>query len=113
MVLDTGASRSILDEQAIHDLGLQSSLQATKDEAVGIGNDNMEAKLIQIHELRIGKIELRNWPIGVFDLGNVNQTYQSIDLPAVAGLLGNDILIYLQAKIDYKRRQVRFWPPKS
>ncbi len=113
MVLDTGASRTVLDVAALDRLDLAAMSYHTDDQAVGFTNQGLQAKLLDFPLLIIGDVELHQQQLGVLDLSHINQTYDNLGIPPVSGILGNDLLVDLKAKIDFGRGQLRVWPPRK
>lgn len=113
MVLDTGASRTVLDTAALERMDLSQALYETEDEAVGFANNGVSAQLIKFPSLQIGSFSLEHWPLGAINLSHINKTYKTLSIPPVSGILGNDLLVTLQAKIDIGRKQIRVWEPSG
>jgi hypothetical protein len=113
MVLDTGASRTVLDTAAIERLDLAHQTYQSNDEAVGFTNNGIKAQFLDFPLLSIGQIKLKHLNLGVLDLSHINNTYKDLSIAPVSGILGNDLLVDLKAKIDFGRSQMRVWPPKA
>lgn len=113
MVLDTGASRTVLDTAAIERLDLAHLTYQSDDQAVGFTNQGMKAQFLDFPLLSIGRINLKHLNLGVLDLSHINDTYKNLSIAPVSGILGNDLIVNLQAKIDFSRCQMRVWPPKA
>ena len=111
MVLDTGASRTVLDTAAIERLDLARHAYETDDQAVGFTNHGVKPQFLDFPLLSIGDIHLKHQNLGVLDLSHINNTYHNLSIPPVSGILGNDLIVGLQAKIDFSRSQMRVWPP--
>ena len=113
MVLDTGASRTIMDTTAVERMDLGHALYQTDEEAVGFSSEGMQAQMVQFPSLSIGRIQLNDWTLGAFSLEHINNTYRSMKISPVAGVMGNDLLVALSAKIDIGRQQMRVWTPNE
>ncbi len=113
MVLDTGASRTIVDTAAVERMDLSHALYRTDEEAVGFSSQGMKAQMVQFPDLRIGRVRLKDWTLGAFSLEHINNTYRTMEIPPVSGVMGNDLLVALDAKIDIGRRQMRVWSPAN
>ncbi|MES2653884.1 MAG: aspartyl protease family protein [Bacteroidota bacterium] len=106
-VLDTGASRSVFDkglmEKYIKDLTLEEGTQAAT-----IFSSSTTLQGI-IPKLKIGGLTLKNYLTVGLDLQGVSDTYMQLGHPAVAAIIGGDILMEFDAKIDYKKKVLRFY----
>lgn len=108
MLLDTGASRTILDLQFIHELGLAGELKETEEKATGLGTNSMQGHRMILPELKIGKLVLKNIEVGILDLSMVNASYNMIGLPPIRGAIGGELLKELKAVISYKDKKIFF-----
>ena len=106
-VLDTGASRSVFDkclmEKHIKELSMSEETQAatifsTSSTLQGI-----------IPKLKIGRLVLKNYYSVGLDLQSVSDTYLQLGYPPISGIIGGDILMEFNAKIDYKKRVLKFY----
>jgi hypothetical protein len=105
-ILDTGASRSVLDKnRVLHYLG---NLELQKEDRLfsGIGAGHVETHTITIPALSIGEMVLSDINVVVINLQSINQAYAIFDLPRIDMVLGSDILVGLGAVIDYQNRQL-------
>lgn len=106
-VLDTGASRSVFDkalmEKHIQELSLNEETQAAT-----IFSTSTTLQGI-IPELKIGRLILKEYAAIGLDLRSVSDTYRQLGHPEVAGIIGGDILMEFNAKIDYRKRILRLY----
>ena len=106
-VLDTGASRSVFDkglmEKHIKELTINDDTQAAT-----IFSTSTTLQGI-IPKLKIGGLMLKNYPAVGLDLQSVSDKYLQLGHPPVAGIIGGDVLAEFNAKIDYKKRVLRFY----
>lgn len=106
-VLDTGASRSVFDK----------TLMEKKIEGITISEETQAATIFStsvtltgiIPLLKIGSLTLKNYSAVALDLQAVTDTYLSLGHPPIAAIIGGDILMQYKAKIDYQKKQVRFY----
>ena len=111
-VLDTGASRSVFDKTL-----LEKNIAADDIEAVNTADENVATTLFStsttavatIPKLKIGKLKLKKYQAVGLDLQSVNEAYEHLGHPLVAGIIGGDILIRYKAKIDYKRLLLKLY----
>lgn len=106
-VLDTGASRSVFDK----------TLMEKNIEGLTISEETQAATIFStaatftgiIPKLKIGKLSLKNYPAVALDLKAVTETYLSMGHPPISAIIGGDILMEYNAKIEYYKRLVRFY----
>lgn len=106
-VLDTGASRSVFDkalmEKHVNEISVSEETQAatifsTSETLQGI-----------IPKLKVGGLTLKNYEAVALDLQSVTDTYLTMGHPAIAAIIGGDILMEYKAKIDYHKLVLRFY----
>ena len=106
-VVDTGASRTVFDkglmEQHISELS-----ESEETQAATIFSSSTTLQGI-IPKLKIGKLILKNYATVGLDLQSVTDTYMQLGHPAISGIIGGDILMKFQAKIDYKKKLMRLY----
>ena len=106
-VVDTGASRSVFDkglmEKHIQDLTVNDEAQAA---TIFSTTTTLEGI---IPNLKIGNLILKNYHTVALDLQGVTDTYLSLGHPSIAAIIGGDILMQFEAKIDYKKKLMRFY----
>ncbi len=103
VVLDTGASKTVFNKIFMENHLAAGDLITSERLSMGLGTTSMESFTIHLPELQIGKLKLKDFEAAVLDLSTVTYAYESLNLPAVIGVLGGDILHRHQAKIDYKK----------
>jgi hypothetical protein len=113
MIVDTGASRTILDLKLIRDQGLMGETVASEEKATGLGTNSMQGFTLLINSLKLGTFELKKYLAGILDLSHVNETYQMIGLPEIHGAIGSDILYFYKAKIDFGDKTLTLNRPKK
>mgnify|MGYP003943156777 FL=1 len=101
-ILDTGASTTFIDLklEATFKLSTESSIIKAR----GAGPDKIDTLLSKNNTLSIGGWVKTRFPIALIDLSYVNDAFESIDTPAVDGIIGADILKKGFAVIDYEKR---------
>jgi len=104
LILDTGASRTVFDENSIVDFLGHNNLEEQDKLSSGLGTNTMTSKKVVVDKLELGDIEILNYEATILDLTHVNQSYQKLDLPIVVGILGGDILHDFNAKVDYQAK---------
>jgi hypothetical protein len=101
MVLDTGASRSVLDLEFARSLK-NSSISKNELLSAGIGGTGIDSYTIVIDEFQIGKLKIEKIEMAIIDLVHVNQSYKEAGIPEIKAILGNDILHHCNANINLK-----------
>jgi predicted aspartyl protease len=106
-VVDTGASRSVFDK-ALMEKHITELVVSDETQAATIFST---ATTLQgtIPKLKIGKLTLKDYPTVGLDLQSVTDTYVQLGHPPISGIIGGDILMQFEAKIDYKRKVMRFY----
>lgn len=106
-VLDTGASRSVFDK-ALLEANVQDLQENDEQQAATIFS-SATTLVGTIPLLKIGKLKLPNYETVAIDLQSVSDTYLQMGQPAIAGIIGGDILVEYNCKIDYKKKVLRFY----
>lgn len=104
LVLDTGASRTVLDSNCIADYVPEPVLKEEERLSAGVGSNQLQSFSIVLKKVEIGGLEIRDYPVAVLDLQHVTASYHHIGKGVVHGVLGGDILLSCNAVIDYKNR---------
>jgi predicted aspartyl protease len=99
-ILDTGATRSVIDAK----LAKRLRLPRLEDAATHTYDKIASAKMTVVSDLRIGPLAVRSLPVLVMKLANVSSYAEDID-----GLIGLDFLSQSKAfTIDYQAKTVSF-----
>ncbi|MBE8714553.1 retroviral-like aspartic protease family protein [Sphingobacterium hungaricum] len=105
MVLDTGASKTVLDKNTLIEAGIQDEdFESTNIISTGLGTNSMESFMLKIPELRLENWLIKNHLTAVLDLSTINYAYNQMNFSPVVGVLGGDILRQYGAVIDYKKK---------
>lgn len=103
-ILDTGASRTVFDKNAVHEFLPEVDLMQHDTAASGLGSNKLESFSTIIKKLEIGSLLIRRYHCAIIDLTHVNMAYQMVNRPKVHGVLGGDILRKYKAKINYETK---------
>lgn len=106
-VVDTGASRSVFDKTLLEKH--IENLQESEEQQAATIFSSTTTLVGTIPMLEIGKLKLPAYETVAIDLQGVSDTYLQMGQPAIAGIIGGDILMDFNCKIDYKRRTLRFY----
>ncbi len=113
-VLDTGASKSAFDKEVIESLVSENEIIHVPDHhAIGLGTTTMERYILNIPELKLGSIKIKNYEAPVFDLSSIKFAYQELNLPPVIGVIGGDILMDYDGIINYAKNTLTLHQTKS
>lgn len=107
MLLDTGASRTVLDLNLFRESHPEITFETNDDLATGLGSSKVENFIATVSELRLGKNVLNDYELGLLDLSHVNESYRSLGLVPFDGVLGSDVLVQLKAVIDMEKLVLR------
>ncbi len=99
MVVDTGASRTVVDASLAFDTDESKEQPYTS----GIGGQ-VEVAFTNLASLTFGEFEIENISLAMIDLSAVNEAYEKASMQRILGLLGSDLLLKYKAKIDYKEK---------
>lgn len=109
-VLDTGASRSVFDKSFM-ERHLQDFEQLEESQATTLFSTSTTISGI-IPKLKIGRLIVHDYHAVALDLNSVTATYATLGHPAITGIIGGDILMTHHAKIDYRKKTVKFYIEK-
>jgi len=108
MVVDTGASKTVLDKQTLLSSGIpEDSFVNTNILSTGLGTNSMESFMFELINFQIHSWSSKKLSVAVLDLSSINYAYQQMDLEPVVGVLGGDILMQYAALIDYRKQQMK------
>lgn len=108
-VLDTGASKTVLDKEIIEAHMKDSELIISDRLSTGLGTSTMVSHSIILPVLKIGKFKLKNFETAILDLSTIKEAYSSLNLPPLIGVIGGDILYQFKAKINYKKLYLKLY----
>ncbi|MDA9002371.1 retroviral-like aspartic protease family protein [Flavobacteriaceae bacterium] len=101
-VLDTGASSTFVDLNLESKFKLKSETSLIK--ASGAGPNKLTTLISKDNSIKIGGWNCKTFKIALIDLSNVNDAFESVEAPAVDGIIGADILKNGNAVIDYEKK---------
>lgn len=112
LLIDTGASKTVLDKNFIVAKFPNLTLETNEQLTTGVGTNTLQSEFTEISDLSIGKLKMKQYKVAVLDLMHVNETYSTIQLPAIHGVIGCDLLVEQRAVINMKKKQLRVKPYK-
>ena len=100
-ILDTGASTTFVAK----DLSKKYKLdyKETTIKAKGAGPEHIDANLSKNNRINLGKWQWKNCIIALIDLTPINTAFEAVNLAAVDGIIGADVLKNGSAVIDYDK----------
>jgi hypothetical protein len=104
MLIDTGASRSVVDKIFLQTHFKKLELATAEDKATGLGSNTIISKVATLPELKLGRLHIKDYAVAVLDLSHVNETYQRVDLPPIAGVIGSDVFYTYNGVINYSKK---------
>jgi clan AA aspartic protease (TIGR02281 family) len=101
LLLDTGASHTVVDHASAERLGLAS--EASSRRGGGVGGAEQAVTAGTLGRLDVGPTAFRDVPVFVMDLGHVSRALESQGGSAIDGAVGGDLMRPSEAVIDYAR----------
>ena len=99
LIVDSGASTSVLDNASAVRLGLR--LRSSRSRVSGLGAPSQRALSATLEDVRIGGLRLDSVPVVVLDLSHVNQSLQDEGIELADGVIGADLLAQRGAVFDF------------
>jgi predicted aspartyl protease len=104
ILIDTGASRSVFDQERIRLFVNEKSFIQNEKLSTGLGTNSMPTSSVTLKSFKIGELKIDDFLAILLDLQHVNVTYGTLGHEAIDGVLGNDILLKHKAVIDYHKK---------
>jgi predicted aspartyl protease len=105
LLLDTGASRTVLDKNQIEHYN-SHEIELMDEKSTGLGTNSMDIHTTEIALIEIGSKKIENTTIALIDLSHVNETYEKLGFKRIQGVLGSDLLYRYNAIIDYNKLEL-------
>jgi len=103
-ILDTGASRTVFDKNAVEKFLPESNIEAIDMAGSSASSNDLQFQITTVKELEIGSLKIKKYRCVIMDLTHVNMAYEMANRPKVHGILGGDILKKYKAKINYETK---------
>lgn len=103
LILDTGASHTILSRAIARDLGL-FSLRPVASVTMHTAGGSVQADMVQVDSIRIAGAEVRNSIVAIHDLPDAP--------PDIEGLLGLSVLRQFEVTLDTARNRLHLGLPQ-
>src|SRR5262249_279748 len=102
LLIDSGASSTIITPVMLRLLGLAVPPDAPRRQLAVIGGRKIDVPFVRLSSLSVGSPLVRHVEVGVYDVAP--------QAPVVDGLLGGDILHRFSASVDPVARRLRLVP---
>jgi len=109
MLIDTGASKTVLDLNEFQSSFPNLTLTKRDELSTGLGTNSMESSSAILSHFQLGNLLIENLEIALLDLSHIQNAYRELNLPPIQGVLGNDIWVPYQAIIDYPKNQIQLF----
>src|SRR2546423_1382084 len=86
LVVDTGASRTVLDKNRIHRFVKEKDFKKHEAVSTGLGTNSMESHIVEIKKIELGEIKISNIIFVLLDLSHVNNSYSQIGMKEIDGV---------------------------
>ena len=106
LLIDTGASRSVFDTNRFSRFVEVHEFRPDEKLSAGLGTSSMQTMKVTLTELRIGECSIPGFETILLDMSHVNSSYERLGLPQLDGVVGSELLVLLEAQIDYRKRQL-------
>lgn len=113
VIVDTGASRTVFDKTEIRKFLKKEEIEEHDKLSTGLGTNSMQSQVVTLGSFSLGAIKIFNYNSVLLDLQHVNQTYSAIGLKNVVGVLGSDIMVKFNAKIDFGAKTLALHKPAA
>jgi len=105
LVLDTGASRTVIDKNILGDIELE---QHPNGLVLGFNSQSDSISTATLKSLYIGNVEINNFQVAVSDLSFLSSSYYEISGVKIGGVLGCDFLMNYVTSINIMRQRINF-----
>ena len=99
-ILDTGASTTCVSTELTTHFKLNA--KPSKEKASSASANELDTEVAHHNELMIGSWSSKRRSVVLFEMQAVNLALQKLDIEAVDGIIGADILKLIKAVIDYQ-----------
>ena len=104
VLIDTGASRTVIDLNRLSYFFKNPVTRAYNKAVAGVGAGTVTSYVTRIQNFQLGLITLVDLEVVAIDLNSINRNYAMYDLPHIDMVMGSDLLLKMNACIDYLSR---------
>ncbi len=105
-LIDTGASKSVLDKKYFEDKIGKKYIKTVKQETTGLHSSTAESYYGIVKTIEVGHHLVKNYTIAAIDLSHVNQVYRNAKKPKINGILGSDLMLKYKMIVDYGQLKI-------
>ncbi|RLD67776.1 MAG: clan AA aspartic protease [Bacteroidetes bacterium] len=112
LLVDTGASKTVFDKTRLQSLieeGAEEEFEDLEQLSTGLGTNSMQGQVAILDSLKIGALQIDNYPVVVLDMDHVNQSYEMLGDRGIDGVLGSDLLKEYDAVIYFKKEILKVY----
>lgn len=106
LLIDTGASRTVFDKNRFTQFVPEDKYELNHKLSTGLGTSTMESHKVLIEKFVLGTLEIKNYEAVLLDMTHVNESYDSLDISPIDGVLGGDLLVRFNGIINYPQRSL-------
>ncbi|MEE4178058.1 MAG: retropepsin-like aspartic protease [Bacteroides sp.] len=106
VLIDTGASRTVIDLNRLNHFFKDPLTREYDKSCAGLGSGQITSYVTVLHSLQLGHKVMKDVEIVAIDLASINTNYAIYDLPRIDMVLGSDLLLKMDACIDYRARKL-------
>lgn len=108
MIIDTGASKTVLDMSFVGE-GVEMQPNESTMQSGGLGGTLSDIFICSLDYLVIDTFRIESPSLAVIDLSNLNELYFAHCNKKISALLGSDLLLKYRAIIDYGKSEMIFF----
>ena len=105
-LIDTGASKSVLDKKYFEDKIGKKYIKTVKQETTGLHSSTAESHFGKVKTIELGHHVIKDYNIAAIDLSHVNQVYRNTKKPKINGILGSDLMLKYKMIVDYGKLKI-------
>ena len=111
ILIDTGASRTVFDSEQIKNFIPKdhNEFEDNKKLSTSLGTNSLVSQATTIKKLQFGNLIIKNYTAVILDMKHINQSYTTLNFPAIDGVLGSDLLSKYKAVIYYKEKILKLY----
>ncbi|MEA3496843.1 MAG: aspartyl protease family protein [Bacteroidota bacterium] len=106
MLLDTGAAKTVFDINFLKQNKIESKFTKQKQDNFDLEDKKKNEIFFTELDIKIGENEYPEFYTELIDLSPINLFYKAIEIPEIQGTIGNDLLYYFDAVIDFENEKL-------
>lgn len=101
-VIDTGASKTVFDENLTNHYSIAGKSEELF--SAGVGEKPFQSSLAILHSVKFGHLQISSLKVALLNMNHINELYRQANQKQICGLLGSDFLLTYKAEISYKNK---------